>query len=130
MKIRITTEQYNTILLREQQERSNKSQLNENVLMGFSKLIGVPLTKQNKIDGDAALTNPKTIEQIKDILEDKSKLNAMIDSLKEKGMDNLELSSRLSEDPHKLIAKFNKLASENKIKMLGTEAETNLKDLK
>ena len=128
MKIRITTEQYNTILLREQQERSNKSQLNENVLMGFSKLIGVPLTKQNKIDGDAALTNPKTIEQIKDILEDKSKLDAMIDSLKEKGMENP--SARLSEDPHKLIAKFNKLASENKIKMLGTEAETNLKDLK
>jgi hypothetical protein len=128
MKIRITTEQYNTILLREQQERSNKSQLNENVLMGFSKLIGVPLTKQNKIDGDAALSNPKTIEQIKDILEDKSKLDAMIDSLKEKGMENP--SAKLSEDPHKLIAKFNKLAAENKIKMLGVDAETNLKDLK
>ena len=128
MKIRITTEQYNTILFREHQERSNKSQLNENVLMGFSKLIGVPLTKQNKIDGDTALTNPKTIEQIKDILEDKSKLDAMIDSLKEKGMENP--SARLSEDPHKLIAKFNKLASENKIKMLGTEAENNLMDLK
>ena len=67
MKIRITIEQYNTILLREQQERSNKLQLNENVLMGFSKLIGVPLTKQNKIDGDVALTNPKTIEEIFDI---------------------------------------------------------------
>ena len=128
MKLRITTEQYNAILIREQKERSNKMQLTENVLMGFSKLIGVPLTKQNKIDGDAALTKPKTIEQIKDILEDKTKLNAMIDSLKEKGMENP--SARLSEDPHKLIAKFNKLASENKIKMLGTEAENNLKDLK
>ena len=128
MKIRITTEQYNTILLREQQERSNKSQLNENVLMGFSKLIGVPLTKQNLVDGDAALSNPKTIEQIKDILEDKSKLDSMIDSLKEKGMENP--SAELSKDPHKLIAKFNKLAAENKIKMLGVDAETNLKGLK
>lgn len=128
MKIKITTEQYNAILMREQQERSNKSQLNENVLMGFSKFIGVPLTGQNKVDGDAALSDISTIKKIKDTLEDKSKLDSMIDSLKEKGMENP--SSRLSEDPHKIIDKFNKLASEYKIEMLGTDALTNLSDLK
>jgi len=127
MKIKITTEQYNTILMREHNERSNKPLLNENILMGFSKLIGVPLTGQNKLDGEKALNDIETINKIKDTFEDKSKLDAMIDSLKEKGMENP--NQILTKDPQKIIDRFNKLASDKKTQMLGSDAFVNLKDL-
>lgn len=128
MKLRITTEQYNAILIREQKERSNKSQLNENVLMGFSKLIGVPLTGRNKVDGDKALNDKDTILKIKNTLEDKGKLKSLVDSLEEKSMK--EPNSRIAKDAQKIIDDYNALATKNGLKdMLGLDALTNLNDL-
>ena len=88
MKLKITTSQYNTILINEQQARSNSNQLNESVdlvLMGFSKMIGVPLTGLNKTAGDKALEDKTIIIKIKDTIENKHKLKSLIDKLP-KGM--------------------------------------------
>jgi hypothetical protein len=128
MKLRITTEQYNAILIREQKERSNKMQLTENVLMGFSKMIGVTLTGRNKIDAEKALDNKDIILKIKNTLEDKGKLKSLVDSLEEKGTK--EPNSRIAKDAQKIIDDYNALATKNGLKdMLGLDALTNLNDL-
>ena len=128
MKLRITTEQYNAILIREQKERSDKMQLTENVLMGFSKMIGIPLTGRNKIDAEKALDDKDIILKIKNTLEDKGKLKSLVDSLEEKGMN--EPSSKIAKDAQKIIDDYNALATKNGLKdMLGLDALTNLNDL-
>ena len=130
MKLRITTEQYNTILISEQLVRLNPKQLNESadlVLMGFSKMIGVPLTGLNKTAGDKALEDKEIIIKIKNTIEDKDKLKSLIDKLEEKGMNNT--SARLSKDPQKIIDKYNKIASDKGLEMMGSDALTNLNEL-
>jgi len=130
-KIKITPTQYNMILLREQQERSSSLVISEGidkVLMGFSNILGIRLTGKNKIEGDAALNNNAILIKIKDVLEDKSRLSSLVDSLEEKGLENP--SSRLANDAHKIIVKYNKIATERGLKdLLGLDAETNLKSL-
>ena len=130
MKLKITTSQYNTILINEQQSRSNSNRLNESadlVLMGFSKMIGVPLTGLNKTDGDKALEDKSIITKIKDTIEDKHKLKSLIDRLDEKGMENP--SARLSKEPQKIIDKYNKIASDKGLEMIGSDGLTNLNEL-
>ena len=130
MKLKITTSQYNTILINEQQSRSNSNRLNESadlVLMGFSKMIGVPLTGLNKTDGDKALEDKSIITKIKDTIEDKHKLKSLIDRLEEKGMENP--SARLSKEPQKIIDKYNKIASDKGLEMIGSDGLTNLNEL-
>jgi len=130
MKLKITKSQYNTILISEQQIRSNTKQLNENadlVLMGFSKMIGVPLTGLNKEAADKALEDNNIITKIKNTIEDKHKLKSLIDRLEEKGMDNP--SARLSKDPQNIIDKYNKIASDKGLEMIGSDGLTNLNEL-
>lgn len=130
MKLKITTSQYNTILINEQQARSNSNQLNENtdlVLMGFSKMIGVPLTGLNKTAGDKALEDKTIIIKIKDTIENKHKLKSLIDKLEEKGMENP--SARLSKNPQNIIDKYNKIASDKGLEMMGSDGLTNLNEL-
>jgi hypothetical protein len=130
MKLKITTSQYNTILISEHDSRSNTKQLNENtdlVVMGFSKMIGVPLTGLNKTAGDKALEDKEIITKIKNTIEDKNKLKSLIDKLEEKGMENP--SARLSKDPQKIIDKYNKIASDKGLEMMGSDGLTNLNEL-
>lgn len=130
MKLKITTSQYNTILINEQQARSNSNQLNESVdlvLMGFSKMIGVPLTGLNKTAGDKALEDKTIIIKIKDTIENKHKLKSLIDKLEEKGMENP--SARLSKNPQNIIDKYNKIASDKGLEMMGSDGLTNLNEL-
>ena len=140
MKLIITESQYKNLLLNEEQERLTKFRLNESnemPIMGFSKFIGIGLTKTNKENGDKELSRIDVLSTIKDILEDDNKLKDMIKALEEKGMKNV--SNKLSEDPHKLIDKYNGLISiknkelkkgEKKLEMLGTQAYNNLNGLK
>lgn len=130
MKLKITTSQYNTILINEQQARSNSNQLIESVdlvLMGFSKMIGVPLTGLNKTAGDKALEDKTIIIKIKDTIENKHKLKSLIDKLEEKGMENP--SARLSKNPQNIIDKYNKIASDKGLEMIGSDGLTNLNEL-
>ena len=130
MKLIITESQYKTLLLNEEQERSNKSLTINDVLMGFSKLIGVNLSDKNKLDGDSQLDNSKVISKISDIFNNKEELTDMVKTLKEtKGM--LNINDKLRENVDEIIKKFNNLAHDKGLKCsLGADVRTNIKELK
>ena len=130
MKLIITESQYKTLLLNEEQNRSNKSLTINDVLMGFSKLIGVNLSNKNKLDGDSQLDNSKVISTIADIFNNKEKLTDMVKTLKEtKGM--LNINDKLRENVDEIIKKFNDLAHHKGLKCsLGADVRTNIKELK
>jgi len=128
-KIRITSEQYKSILLREQESRLNASKnvLNENidlgpelleegwkdVLLGVALLMGVGLTGVNKAVAQDALKNNQTMAQIKATLEDENKTRELARAYQEKGMKNPD--SLLAKNAEKIKDNFNKVADDNKI---------------
>jgi hypothetical protein len=128
-KIRITSEQYKSILLREQESRLNASKnvLNENidlgpelleegwkdVLLGVALLMGVGLTGVNKAVAQDALKNNQTMAQIKATLEDENKTRELARAYEEKGMKNPD--SLLAKNAEKIKDNFNKVADDNKI---------------
>ncbi len=129
-KIRITEKQYQTILLNEQKSRLSTNIISEgfkDVLMGFSTILGVPLTGKNKIDGDRALDSNEVILDIKKTLEDKHKLDNLISALEEKGMENPK--TRLAKNAQKIINDFNDLAIAKDLEHIGMSALINLEDL-
>jgi len=131
-KIIITSTQYNKILLHEQHARLSNNILNENVneiLMGFSKLIKIPLTGLNKIKSESDLKNKDVILKIKNTLEDKNKLKDLVKLLSDKS-GNEEIKIKLANNAQTIIDDYNYLATENGLKdMLGLDALTNLKEL-
>lgn len=130
MKIKITSKQYNNLLLREQSERITNKLLNENidgVLMGFSKIIGVKLTNRNKIEGDKAVADSDTLIKIKTTLEDKNKLDSLVDALETKGMENAK--TRLSTDSQKIINDINDILIKKELESVGLSGLNNLQDL-
>jgi len=131
-KIIITSSQYNKILLHEQHARLSNNILNENVneiLMGFSKLIKIPLTGLNKIKGESDLKNKDVILKIKNTLEDKNKLKDLVKLLSDKS-GNEEIKIKLANNAQTIIDDYNYLATKNGLKdMLGLDALTNLKEL-
>jgi len=128
-KIRITSEQYKSILLREQESRLNASKnvLNENiylgpelleegwkdVILGVALLMGVGLTGVNKAVAQDALKNNQTMAQIKATLEDENKTRELARAYEEKGMKNPD--SLLAKNAEKIKDNFNKVADDNKI---------------
>lgn len=128
-KIKITSEQYKSILLREQESRLNASGnvLNENlelgpelleegwkeVLLGVAMLMGVGLTGVNKAMAQDALKNSETMSQIKATLEDENKTQELAKAFQEKGMKNPD--TLLAKNAEKIKDKFNEVADDNKI---------------
>jgi hypothetical protein len=128
-KIRITSEQYKSILLREQESRLKASEnvLNENidlgpelleegwkeVLLGVAMLMGVGLTGVNKAVAQDALKDSQTMAQIKATLEDENKTHELAKAYEEKGMKNPD--SLLAKNAEKIKDNFNKVADDNKI---------------
>jgi hypothetical protein len=130
MKIKLTSKQYNNLLLHEQKERSNSNLLNENfngVLMTFSKIIGINLSGRNKIEGDKSIKDLSILKQIKTTLEDKSKLDDLVDALETKGMKNTK--TKLATDSQKIINDINDLLIKNDLGGVGLDGLTNLQDL-
>jgi len=128
-KIKITSEQYKSILLREQENRLNASGnvLNENlelgpelleegwkeVLLGVALLMGVGLTGINKTMAQNALKDEQTMSQIKATLEDENKTRELAKAYEEKGMKNPD--TLLAKNAEKIKNKFNEVAADNKI---------------
>jgi hypothetical protein len=128
-KIKITAEQYKSILLHEQQSRLKASDniLNENialgpelleegwkeVLLGVAMLMGVGLTGVNKAVAQDALKDSQTMAQIKATLEDENKTHELAKAYEEKGMKNPD--SLLAKNAEKIKNNFNKVADDNKI---------------
>ena len=90
-KIKITQKQYDTIILNEQKriltEGNDKPDYinDNNVVLGFSKLMGITLSGMNKIDAENALKQETTLNKIHGILCSNQKLNALVDDLVTKG---------------------------------------------
>ena len=90
-KIKITQKQYDTIILNEQKriltESNDKPDYknDNNVVLAFSKLMGMTLSGMNKIDAENALKQELILNKINGILSNKEKLSTMIDDLITKG---------------------------------------------
>lgn len=144
-KLKITKEQYNRILIREQQARLKASGdiLNENlstnpelleegwkeVVLGVAMMMGVGLSGQNKAMAQDAVKNEKTMAQIKATLEDESKIEELSGKLEEKGMKNAD--EKLVDNAEHVMDQFNEIAKNNNIKYrVNTKVVTNLQQLK
>lgn len=132
-KIRITTEQYNKILLHEQNNRINfLNKLNEGnkeVVLAVSKLMGLNLSGLNKEMAEKALNNKSVMGEILSTFEDENKINDLISNLEEKGMKNAK--EKLSTKAKDIINNYNKISEENKIGLkLGIFIMNNLKGSK
>jgi len=144
VKIKITSEQYKAILLREQETRLkvSNSVLNENldlgpelleegwkeVVLGVAMLMGVGLTGPNKAMAQDALSNEKTMAQIKTTLEDETKTQELAKAFQEKGMKNPD--TLLAKNAEKIKDKFNEIAKDNHIKYnVNTKVVDNLVSL-
>jgi hypothetical protein len=112
-KIKITSEQYNKILLYEQQSRTSKI-LNEGskeVVLGISKLMGLNLSGLNKEMAEKALKDKTIMGQILSTFEDENKIKELISNLEEKGMENAE--NKLSDKAKDVIDNYNRISKEN-----------------
>lgn len=128
-KIKVTSEQYNRILLKEKEARLLCSDviINENfnqpelleeglkeVLLGVALLMGVNLSGQNREIANSALRNNNVMGQIKTTLEDENKTKNLAKVFAEKGMDNPEL--KLAKNAQKIVDTYNEIALDNDIK--------------
>jgi hypothetical protein len=130
MKIKLTSKQYNNLLLHEQKERSSDNLLNENfnaLLMTFSKIIGVNLSGRNKIEAEKSIKDLNILKQVKSTLEDKNKLDDLVNGLETKGMQNTK--TKLATDSQKIINDINDLLIKNDLGGVGLNGLTNLQDL-
>lgn len=144
-KLKITQEQYQRILIREQEARLKASSdiLNENlndstqlleegwreIVLGVAMMMGVGLTGQNKAVAQDAVKNASTMAQIKATLEDTNKTAELVKLLKDKGMKNPE--TKLADNAEKVMDTYNKIASNDDIKYrVDTKVVTNLQQLK
>lgn len=118
-KIKITKTQYDSILLREQQERlsnlitedkKKEEVVSEDmylVLLIINKLLGNKHTGMNAANEEKAFKNQKTLNLTKDILENKNKIDDLIENLEKKGMSNP--SEKLGKNARKIFDGFNKI---------------------
>lgn len=144
-KLRITAQQYNTILLHESMARLNaqggviNEVLNEDahlleegwkeVVLGVAMMMGVGLTGMNKAIAQDAVKNAQTMAQIKSTLEDSSKTAELVDLLKQKGMKDPE--TKLAQNAEKVVDQFNKIAADDDIKYrVDVKVVNNLQGLK
>lgn len=90
-KIKITQKQYDIIILNEQKRMLTESndkpdyKNDNNIVLAFSKLMGMSLSGMNKIDAENALKQETTLNKINGILSNKEKLNDLVDDLITKG---------------------------------------------
>lgn len=108
-KIKITPKQFENILLREQEKRSNIIIENtKEILLGVAMLMNLGLSGLNKIMGQEAISNKETLIKIKKILEDENKLQDLVKALEEKGMTNPDI--KLANKAELIKSNFNDAA--------------------
>jgi hypothetical protein len=107
MKIKITTEQYNKILLHEQKNVL----LRENEMLAISKLLGIELSGYNKKEAEEFLNKKENIEKIETTLETNS--DKLKEFFKSKGEQNFE--NFIEKNGETLIKNFNEKAKQMNI---------------
>ena len=115
-KIKITQKQYDIIILNEQKRMLTESndkpdyKNDNNVILAFSKLMGMSLSGMNKIDAENALKQETTLSKIHGILSNKEKLNDLIDDLITK--DKADAKDDVLVKKHSIIKNFRETIKE------------------
>ena len=128
-RIKITPQQYETLLLREQETRLKAPQrvLNEGskeVTLGMALLSGLKLSGLNKELAEKAIHDDAVVNQIKATLEDRYKTKDLAKSFGENALAYSDYFFANNAD--KIIDAFNKVAGD---KQVGEGAKLNLLDL-
>jgi hypothetical protein len=124
-KLKITQEQYNKIILREQASRSSLlTETTHEVVLGVAKLAGLKLSGHNETVAKNALNDAKTMGLIKSTLEDENKVKELVKKMEEKGMKDVE--SFLSKNVESIVKNYNQHAKTEKLDFI---TKTNLLDL-
>ena len=108
MKIRITESQYNRLLLKEEKEINFNYDVD--TVLGFAKLIDLPLKGQNEFLANKALKNKEVLSKIYSIMNNVEKKENMIDDLINKGMKNPD--KKIISNIDKIINKFNECSKD------------------
>lgn len=115
-KIKITSEQYNKILLHEQSTRLASSKLlkeaTKEVVLAISSLMDLNLSGLNKEMAEKALKDKTVMSGILDTFEDENKIKELISNLEEKGMENAK--EKLSVKAKNIVDNYNKASKEIK----------------
>jgi hypothetical protein len=109
MKIRITESQYNRLLLNEEKEINFNYDVD--TILGFAKLIDLPLKGQNEFLANKALKNKEVLSKIYSIMNSVDKKEEIIDDLINKGMKNPD--KKVISNIDKIITKFNDCSKES-----------------
>jgi hypothetical protein len=109
MKIRITESQYNRLILNE--EKEIQFNFDVDTILGFAKLIGLPLKGQNEFLANKALKNKDVLSKIYSIMTSVDQKNKMIDDLDNKGM--MDSNKKLHDNIEKIVNNFNKHSTES-----------------
>ena len=116
-RLKITNEQYNRIILHEQNSRilmeAEQKGLNHSneVLLGVAKLMGLNVKGFNATIADAALKKDDVMKSIKDSLQSETKRQELMDDLKAKGL----LNSNVLYKADTIASNFNKISKENNL---------------
>ena len=108
MKIRITESQYNRLLLNEEKEINFNYDVD--TILGFAKLIDLPLKGQNEFLAKKALKNKEVLSKIYSIMNSVEKKEEIIDDLINKGMKNPD--KKIISNIDKIINKFNECSKD------------------
>jgi hypothetical protein len=113
MKITITESQYNRLFLKEEKEVSFN--FDNDTILAFGKLIGIPMKGQNGFLADRALKNQDILSKIYTIMDSVDEKTKMIDDLDNKGMKDAD--KKLHDNIEKIINNFNKYSTGKELKM-------------
>ena len=111
MKIRITESQYNRLFLNEEKEISFN--FDNDTILAFGKLIGLPMKGQNGFLADRALKNQEVLSKIYSIMTSVDEKNKMIDDLNNKGMKDSD--KKLHDNIEKIVSNFNNHSTEKQL---------------
>jgi UDP-N-acetylglucosamine:LPS N-acetylglucosamine transferase len=114
-KIKITSEQYNKILIHEQNNRlASSNKLNEGdkeVVLAVSKLMGLNLSGLNKEIAEKALKDKTVMDEVLATFGNETKMKNLASNLEEKGMENA--NEKLSMKAKDIVDNYNKISKEN-----------------
>jgi hypothetical protein len=113
MKIRITESQYNRLILKEEKEISFN--FDNDTILAFGKLIGLPMKGQNDFLANKALNNQDILSNIYSIMSNVDEKNKMIDDLNNKGME--DSNKKLNDNIEKIVNNFNKYSTGKELKI-------------
>jgi hypothetical protein len=113
MKIRITESQYNRLLLNEEKEVSFN--FDNDTILAFGKLIGLPMKGQNDFLANRALGSKDVLSKIYSIMLNLDEKNKIIDDLNNKGMVDSE--KKFHDNIEKIVSNFNEYSKDKELKL-------------